>query len=71
MENLKEFGNNIRLERLRIRYSQEKLAELAGIQQPHLGKIERGETDIRFSTLVSILKALNVPFEKVFDLKLK
>lgn len=64
---LEKLGNNIRAERNRLRYSQEKLAELAGIQQPHLGKIERGEVDVRFSTLVAIMKALKVPFEKLYD----
>ena len=68
MVDLIRLGNNIRLERLKLRYSQEFLAELAGIQQPHLGKIERGEVDMRVSTLVSILKALNVPFETVYDI---
>ena len=69
--NLVELGNNIRAERNRIRLTQEKLAELADIQMPQVSKIESGEVDIRFSTLVSILKALNIPFEKVYDLKLK
>ena len=65
---LVKLGNNIRAERNRLRYSQEKLAELAGLQQPHLGKIERGEVDLRLSTFVSILKALNIPFERLYDI---
>ncbi len=65
--NLVKLGNNIRAERSRLRYSQEKLAAMAGILQPHLGKIERGEIDIRISTFIAIMKALNVPFEKLYD----
>ena len=61
-------GNNIRAERNRLRYTQEKLAEITGLQTPHIVRIEKGEIDIRFSTLVSILKALNIPFDKIYDL---
>ena len=60
-------GNNIRAERNRIRCTQEKLAELTGLQTPHIGRIERGEIDIRFTTFLAIMKALNVPFEKLYN----
>lgn len=62
-------GNNIRAERNRLNYSQEKLAELAGIQMQHLSKIEKGESDIKFSTLVSILSALKISFDKIYEIK--
>lgn len=61
-------GNNIRAERSRLHYSQEKLAELANIQMQHLSKIENGESDIKFTTLLSLLKALNIPFTKLYDI---
>jgi transcriptional regulator with XRE-family HTH domain len=64
-----KFGNNVRIERNKLRYSQEELAGLIGTQQSHIGKIERGEADIRISTLIAIMKALNVPFEKLYDMK--
>ena len=69
MVNLEILGRNIRAERNRLGYSQEKLASMAGIQQPHLGKIERGEIDARFSTVVSIIKALGVPFEAIYNIE--
>ena len=73
MENadLIKLGHNIKVERVKLNYSQEKLAELAKIQPQHLSKIENGTADIRFSTLVSILKALNISFEQIYDLELK
>ena len=71
MNKLEELGNNIRAERNRLRLSQEQLASLAGIQQPHLGKIEGGEVDVRFSTLTAIIEALNVPFEKLYNIQHK
>lgn len=69
--NLVELGNNIHAERSRLRMTQEKLAEISGLQMQQISRIEYGLVDIRFSTLVSILKALNIPFDKVYDLKLK
>ena len=65
---LKKLGHNIKVERVKLDYSQEKLAEVAGIQMQHLSKIENGDSDIKFTTLFALLKALNVPFEKLYDI---
>lgn len=67
-EALQILGNNLRAERNRQRLSQEQLAEMAGLQMQHVSKIENGQTDIRFTTLIAILKALNTPFEKLYEL---
>ena len=67
-EALQILGNNLRAERNRQRLSQEQLAEMAGLQMQHVSKIENGQTDIRFTTLIVILKALNIPFEKLYEL---
>lgn len=67
-EILKQLGNNIRAERNRRDLSQERLAELAGIQTAHVSKIENGFADIKFTTLIAILKALDIPFEKLYEL---
>ena len=66
--NLEKLGNNIRAERNRLNYTQEDLEAITGILAQHIGRIEKGEIDLRFSTLVNILKALNIPFEKIYDL---
>ena len=63
-----ELGKNIKAERNRQFLSQEKLAELVGVQTHHISKIERGLVDIKFSTLIGILKALNLKFEKLYDI---
>ena len=63
-----EFGNNLRAERNRRNYSQEKLAELAGLSYfTHIGKIENGKLDIELTTIVKLLSALNIPFETLID----
>lgn len=67
-KDLQILANNLKAERNRQRLSQEKLAELAGLQMQHISKIENAQTDIRFTTLIAILKALNIPFEKLYEL---
>ena len=65
---LQKLGHNIKVERVKLDYSQEKLAEVAGIQMQHLSKIENGDSDIKFTTLYALLKALNVSFDKLYDI---
>ena len=65
---LQILGHNIKVERVKKDYTQEKLAEISGVQMQHLSKIENGECNIKFLTLIAILKGLNIPFEKLFDI---
>lgn len=65
---LNKLGNNIRAERNRLNLTQEQLEEKTGILAQHIGRIEKGEIDIRFSTLVSLLQAMNLTFDKIYDL---
>lgn len=51
-------GDEIRMARLRRKLSQKELAEMCGITQAALCKIERGETDVKLSTLALIRSAL-------------
>jgi len=39
--------------------SQEALADLAGIERAHIGKIERGERNVTFLNIARIAAALN------------
>jgi transcriptional regulator with XRE-family HTH domain len=68
-EILIELGNNIRAERNRQNMSQHQLAQKVGIQIHHVSTIENGQADIKFTTLIAILKALNLQFEKLFPTK--
>ncbi len=68
MNELITLGNNIRAERNRLNLSQEQLAQRANLQTHHISNIENGKFDIKFTTLLSLLKALNVPFEKLYDI---
>ena len=57
---LRIIGQNIRSTRLRKNISQEALASMAGLDRSHIGYIERGEKDIRISTLIKISSALDI-----------
>ena len=65
---LKEFGRNLKAERNRAGLSQEQLAEKIGVSYGQVvGTIERGETNPSLTVIVSILKELNLSFDKLFD----
>ena len=54
--------------------SQEKFAAMADVPRPHMGAIEAGRIDIRFSTIRRIALALEVPLEQLMrftDVKLE
>ena len=61
------FRKRIRALRLGLDWSQEQLAERAGLNYKHYQEIERGgKTEIRFSTLVRIAQAFGVPLHALF-----
>ena len=68
-EDLITIGEAIRIERLRRHLSQEQFSEIANITNfQHLGRIEKGNIDMRTSTLLKILRALNLKLEDLIKL---
>lgn len=53
-------GKNIRTLRESKGYSQEELAEKAGLKRSYMGHIERGDKNVTLTTLRRIAIALNV-----------
>lgn len=67
---LEILGDNIRMERAKRKLTQEQLAEMCGsMSGQHLGKIEKGEIDIRTTTLFAILRALDCDLKDLIDLR--
>ena len=67
---LEILGDNIRIERAKRKLTQEQLAEMCGsMSGQHLGKIEKGEIDIRTTTLFAILRALDCDLKDLIDLR--
>jgi len=59
-QELIEFGNAVRSIRSKKGISQEKLAELAGIDRSYMGGVERGEHNIALINIKRISDALGV-----------
>ena len=51
-------GQAVRARRQELAMSQEALADVAGVDRSHMGKIERGERNVTFLNILKIAKAL-------------
>ena len=58
-------GRHIRLARESKGSLQKDLAQAAGLPVRTIGRIERGEVDVRLSTLAKIAVALGVPLKEL------
>ncbi len=54
------FGKNVRRLRERLGFSQEELADRAGLHRTYVGSVERGERNISLENIVAIARALDV-----------
>jgi transcriptional regulator with XRE-family HTH domain len=61
-------GDAVRAKRKALEFSQEELADNAGIDRSHMGKIERGERNVSLINIIRIAKALGcTPSEILSD----
>lgn len=58
---VRKVGRRIRELRQKKGWSQEELAEEAGLHRTYIGQVERGEKSIGVENLFKIAKALGVP----------
>ena len=63
------FAQNLRAERARKNYSQEKLAELAEISPEYLARIEKEKYSPSLVTIVKLALALDIDLNKLMPLK--
>ena len=61
-----QFGKRIREIRKEKGYSQEKLADIAGLDRTYIGGIERGERNPSLKNIEKIAKALRVQVVELF-----
>jgi transcriptional regulator with XRE-family HTH domain len=65
---LVRLGVAVRSRRIGLDLSQEALADNAGIDRSHMGKIERGERNVTFLNLLRIANAMHCkPSELLID----
>ena len=62
-----KLGQKIRIERMKRKMSQEKLAELAELNRNFIGMVERGESNITVKNLENISKAFNMEIKELFN----
>ncbi len=63
----KAMGEKIRKLRLERGWSQAQMAERSGIDDGHLGQIERGDTTVYLSTLAKIVQTLETTVADLFE----
>ena len=64
---LKSFGKRVQMERIKQNFSQEELAEKAGVHRTYIGMIERAEKNITLQNIEKIAKALNLQIKDLFN----
>lgn len=63
---LKKFGQRVRQLRYQEGYSQEELADRAGVHRTYIGMIERAEKKITLLKIEKVAKALNIRLTDLF-----
>ncbi len=61
------FAVNIRCTRLKLGYSQERLAEVTNLHRTYIGSVERGERNVTIDVMEKISLALKIPLTKLLD----
>jgi transcriptional regulator with XRE-family HTH domain len=62
-----DIGKKIKRIRESRGISQEELASLVDMHRNHIGRIERGESNPKFTTVYDIAKALNINEKEIVD----
>lgn len=66
---LKQFGTNVKIERLRQNLSQEQVAEIMGVSHAYYASIERGKENMSLGKVLELAEYLNVDIEKLLTFK--
>ena len=66
-EIIDKIAETIRIERLKKKFSQEKLAELAGISIKYLNSIENQKVNPSITVIVNICLALDISLNKLME----
>lgn len=64
---VRRFGENVRTVRKAKGWTQEELGHESGLAPVQVSRIERGVREVRLTTLVRLLAALEVPPDRLLD----
>ena len=62
-----QFATKLKTLRVSKNMSQNKLSELAGLDNSYIGKIEKGEKSPSFKTILKLADALDISVKDLFD----
>ncbi len=62
----RDLGLRVRALRQKRKWSQEDLAHESGLARSFTGAIERGEKDLRLTTLVKLANTFGIPISQLF-----
>lgn len=63
---LKQFGRNVKAERVRKGYSQEELAELMSVNREYISRIERGIQNMSLLRITALANILETDLQHLF-----
>lgn len=64
---VEQFGRNLRAVREEKGWTQEELAEKAGLASVQISRVERGVREVRLTTLLRLTAALGTTPARLFD----
>lgn len=64
-EILKQFGKNVKAERVRAGYSQETLSEKMGVNREYISRIERGLQNMSLLKISALANVLETEIEQL------
>ena len=62
---LKKFGFNVKLERMKQDLTQAQFAEILGVHEKYISRIERGKQNLTIKKLNALAKALKIDLYKL------
>lgn len=64
---LKKFGKNVKIQRIKKDYTQEKLAEIMKVSQNYIASIERGKANMSLVKMYELAQYLNVDIKTLLE----
>lgn len=64
-QTIARFGQNVKAARLAIDWTQEDLAHKAGMTSVQISRVERGAAEVRLSTVVRLVRALEISADEL------
>ena len=66
---MKQVGKRLRSFRKKRKYTQEQVAEQAGMNSTYYGRVERGEANISLELIISVAQVLDVSLSELLDIE--